>query len=125
MLVICNSIQKRELTVLREYFSTEDILRSTMKAKAGLGFVLKGSPFPRTQLIKLYVTGRSAPARLLLLLLVDEKWYMPVLLRLKSDKVGINMTMKNPDFQRALDKNLSRMVDDLKNMKFKKYLLEQ
>ncbi len=120
MLLISEMIQKKEFDPLREYFQLEDILTAAKKAKRGLGIILRGSPSPRSRLIKMYLTGRSAPGRLIFFFTTEEGDYIPVLLRLKNDSVGANMSFKNPSFQAALIKNIISAQKDIQAKRYRK-----
>jgi len=46
------------------------------------------------------------------------------MIRMKNDKqIGSNMTVQNPKFKKALDKNLSLILKDLKYGDYKEYFL--
>ncbi len=120
MLLISETIKKREIDPLHEYFQIDDIVAAATKAKSGIGVVLGGLPYPRSRLIKMYLTGRNAPGRLIFFLNTEDGNFIPVLLRLKNDHVGENMSFKNPLFKPALIKNIISAQEDLRLGKYQK-----
>lgn len=114
MLVICNSILKREIEPIQRHFSIEDIRKAAIKAKHGLAVSISGPHLSGSRLLKLYLTGRASPGRMILLFQVHKQWYIPALIRLKNDKkIGENMTVKNPFFKNRLLQNLLFIKQDL------------
>jgi hypothetical protein len=118
-LILCHSILKKEIKPLLEYFSRGDLKKVAMNASDGLCAKLKSTKIPDTQLVKVYMTGRGGAVRLVVLVYLGKDYYVPVVLRLKKDKlIGSNMSSMNRAFQNVLDKNLDLIVMDLKNGNF-------
>ncbi len=113
-IILCHSILKKEINPLIKYFSKGDIKKYVEKAEKGLATELKGSFIAGTKLVKVYMTGKSGAGRMIVLIYVKKDFYMPVLIRLKKDKiVGMNLSKGNKDFQNLLKKNLSLVMKDL------------
>ncbi|NIA02110.1 MAG: hypothetical protein GWP15_01885, partial [Nitrospirae bacterium] len=85
------------------------------KAARGLGVDVKGSTISGTKLVKIY----SGAGRMIVLVYVKKGYYLPVLVRLKKDKiVGTNLGKGNKDFQELLNKNLNLVEKDLNEGNF-------
>ncbi len=126
MILLCQSILKKELSPLKNHFSLAAIVSSAIKAKKGLGEEIKGSALRGTKLVKVYLTGERGAGRVIHLLIVSKDFWIPVVLRLKKDKqVGENITIHNPAFKKLLDKNIDLVLKDLKNGDFEKLSLEE
>lgn len=113
MLVICNSIQRKEIKPLERYFSIEDIKQGIRKVEKGLATEISGIKMPGSRLFKVYLTGKHGHGRMSVIFKVVLNWYIPVLIRLKTDRVGKNMTKNNPAFLQALSKNIDLIAEDL------------
>jgi hypothetical protein len=118
-ILLCHSILKREITPLLEYFSKGDIRKYVWRVAGGLGVEIKGSQIPATKLIKVYMTSRGGAGRMVVLIYVKKDYCLPVIARLKNDKiVGTNLSKGNPAFQDLLEKNLELIVQDLRDGDF-------
>lgn len=118
-IILCHSILKKEINPLLKYFSKGDVRRYVEKVAGGLGIEIKGSMIPATKLIKVYMTGRGGAGRMIVLIYVKKDYYLPVLIRLKKDKiVGMNLSKGNQAFQDLLKKNLSLVAQDLREGNF-------
>lgn len=118
-IILCHSILKREINPLIKYFSKGDIKKYVERAGKGLATEIKGSTIQGTKLVKVYMTGTSGAGRMVVLIYVSKDYYLPVLVRLKKDKiVGMNLSKRNQAFQELLKKNLSLAVTDLKEGNF-------
>lgn len=117
-IVLCKFFVEKEFKPLQRHFSKNDILKAGKKIQAGLGTPLQ-SPLAKTKLVKVYLTGKSGAGRALFLAQLEDKYYAPLILRLKSDKkIGENMSMVNTTFNKLLDKYLDCMIDDIEKNKF-------
>lgn len=118
-ILLCKSILKNEVSPLLKYFSRGDIKKYVNKVKKGLGTEIKGSTIPGTKIVKVYMTGTSTAGRMIVLIYVQKQYYLPVIVRLKKDKiVGRNLSTKNESFQELLEKNLEAVQQDLQNRDF-------
>jgi len=118
-IIVPHSIKKRELdgTISVEARKLFAKLKAKPEIAAGIG--TPGLP-PRTTLHKVYATTEHGPRRLLFFCRqasgsADSKILRWVLLfyRDKSDRVGLNMSPKNPEFTIQLAKNLQAALEDL------------
>ena len=110
-LFVGTSILKREF---RGELTDEanDVLRRAVKP--ALLLAIKGAGLPAgTRLLKAYATSRPGPRRIVLLLIVEQDDYFLLFYRPKGDKVGDNVSMKNPAFKNALTKHLALLRNDI------------
>jgi hypothetical protein len=60
------------------------------------------------------VTSEGGAARAIFLMQLGQKGTIFIMLRLKKDKiVGANMTVANPHFKKALQRNIKIAINDL------------
>lgn len=118
-IILCHSILKKEINPLLKYFSKGDIKKYVEKAKRGLATEIKGSTIPNTKLVKVYMTSRGGAGRMIVLIYVKKNYYLPILIRLKKDKiVGMNLSKENQAFQNELKKNLILVEQNLRDGNF-------
>jgi len=118
-IILCHSILKKEINPLVKYFSKGDIKKYAQKAEKGLGVEIKSSNIPNTKLVKVYMTGKRGAGRMIVLIYVRKNYYLPIIVRLKKDKIiGMNLSKENQSFQELLNKNLSLVEKDLKEKNF-------
>ncbi len=118
-IILCNSILKKELKPLKVYFDKEDIKKYVQKVQVGLGVQLQGVGIDETKLVKIYMTSKTAAGRMIVLVYVQKKYYIPVVIRLKKDKlIGSNLGKDNKYLQILIEKNLDLIMKDLRNGDF-------
>ncbi len=113
MLIICKTIEKKELSLTLKHFSRATIIEAYEKARKNLGENISGSGARDTKLIKVYVTTKDIPGRVIFLFFIKKDIYTPVILRTKTDRIGKNMTVKNKEFEKLLETNLDLVYDDI------------
>jgi len=112
-------VLKNEISPLLKYFSKGDIKKYIQKVQKGLGDEIRGTKMPNTKLVKVYMTGKAAAGRMIVLVYIKQDYYIPVIVRLKKDKIiGSNLSSKNQAFHSLLEKNLKEVKKDLKNRDF-------
>lgn len=122
MLIICNSIQSKELEPLNQYFDLKTIRLSALKAQKGLGDSIS-SPVKNSQVIKIYLTGKPA-GRACFLLFTKSGDVIPLILRLKKEKkIGENMSLQNPELTKLLAKNIKIALHDIKADNYEEFEL--
>ena len=120
MLIISAYIEKNEIKPLEKFISFTDIASGILKIQKGLGIEIK-SFTKGYQYFKVRV-GTRAEARMIVFLITEKDAYVPVLVRLKKDKVyGMNMSAQNKDVCEKVLKNVSYIADDLKMKRYKTY----
>jgi len=118
-IILCHSILKKEINPLLQYFSKGDVKKYAQKVARGLGVQIKGSLIPSTRLVKVYMTGKAGAGRMIILIFIKKEYYLPILVRLKKDKiVGTNLSKENQAFQTLLEKNISLVMKDLEKRNF-------
>lgn len=119
-IILCNSVLNKEIKPLLRHFSRGDIKKNVLKVAKGLGAEVKGvTSISGTKLVKVYMTGKAGAGRMIVLVYVSKDYYLPVVVRLKKDKiVGSNLSKGNKAFQSLLEKNLSALIQDLENGDF-------
>jgi hypothetical protein len=122
-LIITNAIDKAEFEPLKKTFNLEIIKNAARKSLQGLGNDIKSSfKIPATSLNKIYLTGPGSAGRAMFLLKIGEAKSVLVMIRTKKDKqIGLNMTIKNPKFKKALNKNLGLIIADLEQGNYREY----
>ena len=123
--ILTTSIKESELKPVERVFSLGIMKLAAKKVLDGLGKDIKSSVrIPAASLKKLYLTSTGGAGRALFLLRIDVNKVALVMIRLKNDKkVGANMTIKNPNFKRALGKNLFLLIRDIENGDFEEFEL--
>ena len=113
MLRICNTIKKEELDKLIKYFSIDDIKKAYLKARWWIwNNIWKVDNW--VILRKIYLTSEKCSWRLLFLFFISKNIFIPVVLRLKNDKlIWNNLSMNNKNFVSLLDKNFDIVKKDL------------
>ena len=119
-LIITASIKKVEFEPAKSIFDLDIIKTAAKKSLEGLGDTIKSSnKIPSTCLKKVYLTSSSGAGRVIFLLKLNSGKSVLVMIRQKQDKkIGANMTVQNPNFVKALDKNLDIILDDLQKGKY-------
>lgn len=123
ILVITNSILKREYGPLNRTYPLESIKSAARQVMGGLGISLKNK-IPFTKLIKIDITSSGGAGRCVFLLQSREGISILVAIRNKNDrKIGRNMSMKNPLFVALLEKYFSFIFEEIREGKFHTYEL--
>ena len=92
----------------------QDVLQRAIKPALLLAIKGAGLP-PKTRLLKAFATSRQGPRRIVLLLLVEHDDLFLLFYRPKGDKVGDNISIKNPAFKSALTRHLALLREDIAN----------
>ena len=124
-LILTASIKEVEFESLIKTFPLESVKIAAKKALQGLGDNIKSSiKIPKTVLKKIYLTSTGGAGRAVFLLQISSQKSVLVMIKLKNDKqIGANMTVSNPRFKKALDKNLDLILMDLQKGNFEEYAL--
>ena len=120
MVILTQFIAKHEWAPIRRMVALEDILEGAQKVQKGLGketkSMLKGARFFKVRI------GKKGDARMIVFLATENQKIVPVLLRLKKDKLfGMNMAMNNPDVVEQIRKNLDHIIDDMEKGKYEEF----
>lgn len=125
MLIFTQYIAKHEFKPLRRFFTFDDILEGARKVLKNLAVETKPSrSIPEVKFFKVRI-GRKTKGRMIVILMVHKQKVVPLLIRLKKDKIfGINMAMNNPRVIEQLNKNLDCVLEDIKHKKFEEFSLD-
>ena len=125
MLVLTQYIAKHELKPLSRFINLRDIIDGAKKVVKGLAIETKS---PRDlggfRFFKVRI-GKRNGARMIVFLMTENQKVVPVLIRLKKDKIfGMNMAMNNPDVVIQINKNMDRLIQDIETHHFEEFDLE-
>ncbi|OGJ61568.1 hypothetical protein A3C37_01375 [Candidatus Peribacteria bacterium RIFCSPHIGHO2_02_FULL_53_20] len=98
----------------------DDILEGSQKVQKGLAVetksMLKGTRFYKVRI------GKKGDARMIVFLVTESKKIVPVLIRLKKDKIfGMNMAMNNTQVVDQIRKNLDHIIHDMEKGRFEEF----
>lgn len=122
MLILTQYVEKHEFEPLGRFLIIDDILAGAKKALKGLAIEIK-SPrnLPGARFFKVRI-GKKNSARMIVFVITENHKVVPVLIRLKKDKIfGMNMAMNNPAVVQQIDKNLNNIVHDLEKKQYKEF----
>lgn len=113
MQIIITETAEKELQSVSRYFSEEQLIKAAQKAYDGLGVDIT------TSMKKVYLTSKSVAGRALFLVKKEKEVAVLILIRIKNDKVGKNMSYKNSEFTKALNKNLPHILKEISEKKYR------
>jgi len=120
MLILTSYIAKHELKALDRFLNS-----GAKKVIKGLGIETK-SPGSNSgfRFFKVRI-GKNNGARLIVFIMTKNKKIVPVLIRLKKDKIfGTNMAMNNPNVANQISKNLDHILEDIESDRYEEFSLE-
>lgn len=119
MIIITESFQKRELKAVAEYFSLGDI-RAAVIRLASSGIEMSHAGFRHCKILKVRI-GSKPVGRIVVFLQVQQHYFVPVVIRLKKDKIfGENLSMENKRAKALIIENISRALADLQQGRYRK-----
>lgn len=124
MLVLTRYVAAHELKPLERYLSIKDVLAGAQKILKGLATETKP---PRTiagfRFYKVRLGGTQS-ARMIVFVVVENQKVVPLMIRLKKDKVfGMNMTMNNPTLIKKININLDEALADIAAKRYQEFTL--
>lgn len=120
MLILTDYIIRHEWKPLKRHFVLRDVLEGAEKILKNLAIEIK--PPKKSAGFKFFKVriGRKVKGRMIVFLLLESRKVVPLLIRLKKDKIfGTNMAMNNPEVIRQMNINLDRVLEDIKNKKYR------
>ena len=124
MLVLTNYVFSHELKPLERYLTIDDVLAGAQKVIKGLGIETKpprhlsGFRFYKVRL------GGGQSARMIVFVVVKNKKVVPLMIRLKKDKIlGMNMAMNNSALIKQINKNLDQVLADITAKRYQEFTL--
>lgn len=122
MLVLTKYIARHEFKPLERYISLVDVLDGARKVVKGLAIETKP---PRALSQHRFFKVRIGPknrARMIVFMVTGNRKVVPVLIRLKADKVlGANMAMNNAEVVAQVNQNLDRVIADIESGDFQEF----
>jgi Cu2+-containing amine oxidase len=124
MVIITEYIAKKELTPLKRHFDLKDILEGGRKVLKHLGIPIK--PPRKLEGIQFFkVNIGKNEGRMIVFVMVSNKKIVPLLIRLKKDKIyGMNMSSNNPEVVKQLNKNLDHVIKNIEENEYEEFALE-
>lgn len=124
MLVLTEYIAQHELKPLKQYFEFQDILEGAKKILKNLATETKApQKIPGFKFYKVRI-GRKTKGRMMVFLATENQKVVPILIRLKKDKIwGMNMAMNNPRVVKQMNNNLRYVLQDIKIKKYQEFEL--
>lgn len=119
MIVITESFKKRELKKVAVYFTIADIKEAVRKIPSS-GIRMGSGGFDHCCIYKVRIGSKPA-GRMIIFLEVEKDYFIPVVIRLKNDKIfGENLSMENKQAKALIIGNIYRALDDLQQGKYEK-----
>ena len=107
-LIFSHTISKKEKISIQD---RTDIIKASSKR---IFINIKGNSLPKhSQLVKIYMTTIAGARRAIFLVDLESGDRFFLFYRSKNDKIGKNITIKNPEFKITLIKYLSFLNDDI------------
>lgn len=124
MLVFTEYIAKKELKPLRKQFDLEDVLDGARKVLKNLAIEIKSPGSVKNARFFKVRIGKKTKGRMIVFLVVSSSKVVPILIRLKKDKIfGTNMSVNNPAVVDQMNKNLNRVMEDIQKGKYEEFPL--
>ncbi len=122
MLLLTKYIAKHELAPLSRFVNLQDVLDGAEKALKGLATEVKVPQNARSFRFFKVRIGKRDGARMIVFLVTEKQKVVPVLIRLKKDKVfGVNMSMNNEKVVDQLTKNIYRILEDIESDEYEEF----
>jgi len=122
MLLLTKYIAKHELAPLNRFIDLRDILDGAEKTLKGLATEVKAPSNARGFHFFKVRVGKRNGARMIVFLVTETQKVVPVLIRLKKDKIfGMNMAMNNEKVLDQLTKNVYRILDDIEAEEYEEF----
>jgi hypothetical protein len=124
MLVITKYIARHEFGPLERVLTIDDLRAGARKIVKGLAIEMRVPARGREFRFFKVRAGKRDVARMIVLLKTENGKAVPILIRLKQDKMfGMNMAMNNPDVVRQINNNLDHVIEDLRAKRFEEFPL--
>ena len=124
LLILTNSFLKKEFKPLKKYYSINDIAKTALKAKIKPDS-LSPLGYKNGRLLKLRVTNKAS-GRMAVYAFTGNNWIIPIVLRLKKDKIfGENLAINNKKAKNLILKMLDLAMDDIEKKNYIKIELNK
>ncbi|MEK7672404.1 MAG: hypothetical protein AAB373_00825 [Patescibacteria group bacterium] len=124
MLILTKYVTTHEFKPLDRYLKLDDIIDGARKVLKGLGIETKApSKISGFRFFKIRI-GKRNGARMLVFMVTESQKIVPILIRLKKDKIfGMNMAMNNPQVVIQMNKNLDYVLKDIESKNYQEFQL--
>ena len=123
LLILTDSFIKKEFKPLKKYYSINDIAKTAVKAKIKPDS-LSSLGYKNGRLLKLRVINKVS-GRMAVYAFAQNNWIIPIVLRLKKDKIfGENLAINNKKTKNLILKMLDLAMDDVEKKKYTKTELD-
>lgn len=113
MLILTDTFLNKELKPLKKYYTISDLKHTVIKTDIS-GTRLPHLGYKYGYLVKLRMKHKVA-GRMIVYVFVQKKWFVPIVLRLKKDKVlGENISTKNKKAKNFILKRLDETMEDIR-----------
>ena len=114
--IFTNSFLKKELKPLEKYYSVNDIKKAVSKINAPINLSSLG--YKDCKLVKLRISGKAA-GRIIAYIYIKNNWIVPLVFRLKKDKIfGENLSINNKKAKALILKMMDLSMDDIAGKKY-------
>lgn len=119
MIVVTKFFLKSEFKPVKNKIGLIDVFEGVKRIEKDLAINIKAPvKFPNLRFFKVRV-GKLVKARMIVFLKIGSNKFVPIVLRLKKDKVfGMNMSMNNKVLVDLINVNFEKIIEDLKNGDF-------
>ena len=122
MLILTQYIAKREFKPLGRFVKLDELLDGARKVIKGLA--VETAPPQKLHGFRFFKVriGKKNSARMIVFVATENKKVVPVLIRLKKDKIfGMNMAMNNPEVVRQISANLDHVLADIQKKQYQEF----
>ncbi len=121
MIIITKSFREKELRNVSQYFHLEQVAKAVMRA-ASSGIEMGNLGFSDCKILKVRMGGKPA-ARMIIFLQIRDQFEIPVVLRLKKDKIfGENLSLQNTAARNLIAKNILLALEDIDQNQYEKIM---
>lgn len=122
MIVVTKFFLKSEFKPVKNKIGLIDVFEGVKRIEKDLAITIKAPvKFPNLRFFKVRV-GKLVKARMIVFLKIGSNKFVPIVLRLKKDKVfGMNMSMNNKVLVDLINVNFEKIIEDLKNGDFEEF----
>ena len=120
ILILTDSFLTKEYIPVSRFFSIKHLNRAAIKCKSS-GVEMSNLGYIGAKVIKVRISGKPA-GRLVFFVEVENERYIPIVLRLKKDKIfGENLSMQNKKAKKIILERIFSSQADVKLGKYRKY----
>jgi len=121
-LILTESFLRKELKPLKKYYSIEDIKKTTKKISPS-SIRLSNLGYNGGELMKLRITSRAV-GRIIVYVYKQKDLVVPVVLRLKKDKIiGENLALNNKKAKSLILDMMDRIMNDISSGNYTKEII--